>query len=213
MRNPLTQLAGAGHAEAETAVTLIDEARELAPQWEQQRARGIMFARRAEQTSDVLLADQAINALRPLAVPLANDLPLQAALAAALNLTGDTGGAGAVWQGILQQDPSHEAALEGLAYACHDAGQFELALEYLDRLLAINPYQSNSHGRRAHILGRLERMPEAIEAAQRTIELDPTSVHVYRWLSHACALAGDQESSQKYSNMADTLERLPPVER
>ena len=188
-------------------IALTTEAKRETPAWEQQRAKGIMLIRRAQQSSDVLLAHRGLDQLRPLAPQLPDDLLYQEALAKALALTGAVGEARPVWEQILQQAPENEAALEGLAFSCHDAEQFDLALRYLDRLLAVNFFRSEYHGRRAHILGRLGRLPEAIESAQRAVEMNPSNLILYRWLAEACRTAGRTGLHRHYSRLADELEQ------
>jgi predicted CXXCH cytochrome family protein len=186
-------------------IVLSAEAQSVVPRWEQQRAEGILLSRRASQTSAPLLAEQSLALLRPLADEHRDDWPLQSAWASALMLTGDAAAARHTWEAILAADPLHESALEGLAYACHDAEQFELALQFFDRLIAVNPYRSDYHGRRAHVLGRLRRIEESVAAANRAIELNPSNPHLYRWLAEAHRVLGDDERSQEYSRLASEL--------
>jgi predicted CXXCH cytochrome family protein len=199
-----------GSATNSPRVVLAESAAERMPEWERRRAEGIMLARRAANNKDPVLADHAVSVLRPLAADLSEDLPLQAAFASALKLTGDLPAATDIWRAILEADPRHEQALEQLAISHHESGEYEAALGYLDRLLTINDFLSDYHGRRSHILGHMGRYDEALEAAERAASLNPSNPQLHEWMAEVYRRRDEPELSREQAKLAERLRELQP---
>jgi hypothetical protein len=96
---------------------------------------------------------------------------------------------------------AEEAALSGLLdlYYYYRAAERDRALQYADRLLEIDPGDARVHAIRADLLGMMARQDEAIEAARRALEFNPTLLPVREWLAEALRKAGrgDQQREQE----------------
>lgn len=65
---------------------------------------------------------------------------------------GQSRGALEAWTRVLASEPEHRAALLGVARANHELGQLEPALAVLERLLKLDPDQSEAYYRRANVI-------------------------------------------------------------
>ena len=137
-----------------------------------------------------------------------NDVQVLQALGLMYQLSGRENEAIGCWQQILQFDSENEAALYWLQQHYHDRGRFDLAAGYLDRLIKINPYNTNLWGRRAHILGQQGDLLAAIEAGEKGLQLDPANLKLRSWIVQAYAVTDQPEKSQQ---QAEVLERLKAV--
>jgi len=87
------------------------------------------------------------------------------------------------FENVVSLQPANVPALESLALRYHYSGNLQLARQYYERLIKSNPWRAEFYGRYAHVLGQLNEMPEAIKAAQKCLELNPTLSHVHMWLA------------------------------
>jgi tetratricopeptide (TPR) repeat protein len=111
-------------------------------------------------------------------------------------------------------DPkSEESVLEGLLKIDYLSGHWDQALVSADRLLEIDPGNARVHAMRADSLGELGRGPEAIEAAERSLEFNPSLVPVRQWLANAYRLAGRTEDQQRQEDILRRMRDAPPNER
>ena len=69
---------------------------------------------------------------------------------------------------ILDSDPTHLPALEVKSKALWRLGQFEAALNCLEKAIALNPYDPGYHYLKGDCLQSLLRYGEALEAFERT---------------------------------------------
>jgi predicted CXXCH cytochrome family protein len=202
LRNPIASARRQG--ESVERIMPFGGAAEI-PEWDMTRARGIMLSRRAQHTSDEVLAREAVDTLEQTRPRVADDLDALAALAGAYRTLGHTQAAEEAWKQVLALDSRHEDALAGLAFLYHDAGAYDLALAYMDRLLELTRWDPECFGRKAHMLGQLQRYPEAIEAAKQALELNPADARVHGWLSEVYKSLGEKAKSDAH---AELLKRL-----
>jgi tetratricopeptide (TPR) repeat protein len=81
----------------------------------------------------------------------------------------------AAFETLLQLCPDHESALSEAAY-CHQLMEnYEAALPYWQRAVAVSPQQENYRFNMAMALSRLGRWREALRAAEQAVRLDPFS--------------------------------------
>ena len=73
----------------------------------------------------------------------------------------------------------------------------------LDRLLSLNPWLSELHGRQAHMLGQSGRLDEAVAAAERAVALNPTLRQVLGWLAEAHRYRGDEDKAGHFQRLYD----------
>ena len=184
---------------------IFDDADKRMPKREVDRARGIMMVLEAEKTSNALLASQAESLLRPLIPAAADDVRMREVLGTAASLQGNVADAEKHWLHVLHVDSNREFVLEKLATLAHDTKDYATGLKYLNRLLAINPWRGELHGRKAHMLSSQHRIDEAIETAERGLEIDPTFEQLREWLIQAYDSKANAKERAKH---ADILRRL-----
>ena len=94
-------------------------------------------------------------------------------LGLALNETGDLPAATSALGEAVRLDPKHASAWYNLGLAQHAAGNAEAALQSLMRGESANPSDPRIPYARATILLQLDRRPEALDAARRSLEIRP----------------------------------------
>lgn len=86
-----------------------------------------------------------------------------------------------------------EMSLNGLLGLYSGAQRWPEALDAADRLLAIDPGHARVHAMRADVLFALGKRDEAITAAERALEFDPTLIEVRRGLVRIAEEFGKRE--------------------
>jgi tetratricopeptide (TPR) repeat protein len=99
----------------------------------------------------------------------------------------------------LASQPERPDALLLAGIAQAQLGHAEVALELLDRHLALEPQSAAGHSQRAQVLHRMGRTNEAREEALRAFELDPNDM-----ITVQTAVAGDD-------GPAAVLDRITPL--
>lgn len=195
-------------APAESKTEVVSVFREGNYRWselEMNRARGIYLSRLVERRADTGLARDCLDLLGPVVAANPDDIDSLHAIGVAYWSQGDLQNAERHWDRILMIDPNNERALANLSIICHDAGVFEAALVYLDNLLEVNPYRPELYGRRAHILGRLGRVDEGLETAQKVLQMDPSILQMHGWLAETYEALGDHEKSHKHREILNRM--------
>ena len=100
---------------------------------------------------------------------------------------------------ILRRDPGHLPALEIAAKARWRIGDFERALDTLQRLICLNPYEPGYFYLKGACLQSLGRLGEAVEAYERCASTEAESA------AHANAALKDLEAWQE-TLIADLLQ-------
>jgi len=175
---------------ASDPVVLYQEDAEALPEWETQRATGLILADLAERQSNYLLARRALQLLTPLESALVGDVPLLQALGGASRQVEDYPKAVRYWEAGLNIDPRNPQLLESLGLYYHYQGDFTRAKQYYQRLLAVNGWRAEYFGRYSHVLGKLGEWDAAIVAGKRCVELNPQLTHVHEWLAEAYERTG-----------------------
>jgi hypothetical protein len=190
-----------------TEVVLFDREHSTLPDWEIERAlvlagvHRLMEAGYASQKE----ADTAEQTLRDIIDIAPDDYESLSALGTVLDLRQNVAGAREIWQRALQLKPANEHLLEFMVAACQKSGDDQAALEYLDRFMALNPWRARDHMRRATLLSQLGLTSEAIAAAERSLELDPTDRTPRRWIINAAQSIGDLATARRH---AEILQRM-----
>ncbi|MCO6456765.1 MAG: tetratricopeptide repeat protein [Pirellulaceae bacterium] len=173
---------------------------------ELERARGLMLAERAEWQRVPGAAAAAVPLLARSLQAAPDDLRVVDALALCRMLENQTDQAVELWQRAIQLEPGRRDALFSLAIYYHNSGQTDLALEYTERYLRQFPWNAEMHGRHSHLLGESGRLDEAIAAAERALQLNPSVPKTYVWLSWLYEQRGDTRQSQVYRQLWGQLQ-------
>ena len=96
---------------------------------------------------------------------------------------------------------AEEAALSGLLKIHYLSADWPQALDYAERLLRIDPGNASAHSMRADSLKMLGRTDEAIDAALRALEFNPTLVPVRSWLVDLSRAAGRSEERREQEDI------------
>lgn len=187
-------------------IEFYDEGSPL-PDWEVNRAKGILIADLSKKRSDRRLADQALALLKPLENQLQDDVPFVQALGAAYLQANNPGAAIESWDKVLKLAPENPQALESLALYHHYKGNLPEARDYYERLIAANGWRAEFHGRFAHVLGQLGEEEKAIAEAKRCLELNPTMIQVHLWLAEVYERKGNQDLSRQRRDLYKRLEQ------
>ena len=106
--------------------------------------------------------------------PRMGEVPALLRQAVALHQQGHVPQAQAFYEEILGIHPRHFEALQYLGTSATDTGNPQLAVEFLDRAIAVRANVPEAHYNRANALLQLERFDEAVKGYDRTIGLRPT---------------------------------------
>ena len=171
------------------------------PEWEVQRARGLLISNLTETSQDASLASQAVALLEPLRERLPDDTELLNALGVAHLQQDNSQAAIKFWELSLQVAPKRATTLHLLAMLHHQSGDLKQARHYYARLIEVNPWRSEYFGRYSHVLGQLGEYEAAIQAGLKCAELDPTLAHIHGWLAGLYKRRGQPELSPKHEEM------------
>lgn len=184
---------------------LFNQAEGRLTEWERHRARGLMLASLAEKTGSKQFATDAEALLVSASRVARDDVEIHEALGVCAFVQGQVQEAQTIWKSALHRAPSRESLLARLAFMSHNNGDLSGAAKYFERLLKINPCQSDFHGRYAHVLGSLGQLPQAIQAAERATEINPTLSQAHDWLAKAYRFSGKPEKSTLHQSTATKL--------
>ena len=87
----------------------------------------------------------------------------------------------------------------------HEQVQIEQAESMFAQFLALNPYAPRVLGRYSHLLAEQDKWPQAIEMAERSVQLDPSLLQSREWLAKTYELGGQPEKAKA---QADLLNRI-----
>jgi hypothetical protein len=169
------------------------------------RAKGIFFARQAEEADDKLLANRSIPFLLSWTQQNPNDWEALSALGTSYALNEDVALAIAASEKALAIEPNDEYALRQLMVLYHDLGDLKTGIRYGRRLIEVNPHPYEYHGRMAHMLGQNNQMDEAIESGQRAAALQPWNSQIQGWLADAYRLTHQPKLAEKHQKLYEKL--------
>ena len=186
-------------------LVFFDEADRRIPQWEVDRARGLILAQKGEKTRTRSITVEAVPLLETTHKIAPDDVDVIEWLGVAKLLVGNKSEAKKLWISGLDQNPQCEALLVRLAFFSHDTNDLPAATKYFDRLFEVNPAHAAFHGRQAHILGQLGDFDRAIQEANKAIELDPTLSQAHEWLARVYQLRRENDLSKYHREQARKL--------
>lgn len=168
-----------------------------APGWEIERAEALMWSRQAEQSANQQLAMQALPKLLAFRRQAPDDVEVLDAAIYLTALLGNTQEAIRLGENALELAPRRESVFESLVLICEASGQAETGLNYVERQLALNPWRSESHLRRARFLARLRKKDEAIEAARAALKRNPLLKEARQLLVELLRQSGQGDEATK----------------
>jgi tetratricopeptide (TPR) repeat protein len=138
---------------------------------------------------------------------LRDDGPALAKLGAAYAVTKRNDLAARAWRRALVQQPGNEVILHSLTLLNYwTEGDPAIGLETAEELIDSNPHLAEYRWLHATLLERAGRLPEAIAAAERAIERDPSAAPIRAWLAQAYEKTDQHE---KAADQQAILRRWP----
>lgn len=171
-------------------------------------ARGLWLAERAEKTTDRQMANRAYVLLSMVEAEIPDDPRILAAMGISLSVLGRFDEALVHWKKSLEIDRHQEKTLELVAILLQNSGRLDEARPYLAQVLELNPWKSSLWRQYSRLLGQQKEWKEAIVAAKKSLELDPSAPQSYLFLADAFLQIDDKEQSQKYRALFERIRRV-----
>jgi predicted CXXCH cytochrome family protein len=192
-------------------LVLFDQEHTVMPEWELERVLALSKVRKSTETTYVNRAasEGVEETLLMIAEIAPDDAATWAALGTVADLRQDGVSARQHWERSLELKPNDEVVLESLVRICQNKGDFQAALQYLDRLIALNPHQGRDYIRRAMLLAQFGRWPEALADGEKGVEMDPLDKKSRRWLRDAYRQTGNLEASLRHDDILKRIAALP----
>ncbi len=115
-----------------------------------------------------------------------------------------------LYLGVLQEQPDNVDALHLYGLACHQQGDHNTAIEYIEkavRLMPAQPVLRNNLGDALHRAGQLEA---ALEQLQKALELQPAYAGAHQNLGAVFSAMGEYEHALRHSSEAVRLDPDKP---
>jgi tetratricopeptide (TPR) repeat protein len=143
-----------------------------------ERDLGLALIRLARQQTRAtrLLAEIGQPKLEAACRAAPHDAPAREALGDAYRLLGRPHDALQAYTEVLAGAPRREAALAAASATSASLGQFDEAVNYCQRALAVNPHSAGYHGQLADLFARRGAWVEAEEACRAALRLNPAGV-------------------------------------
>ena len=97
------------------------------------------------------------------------------------------------YRAALERDPGLHAAWDGIGMIAHAARRWEVAIDALERAVALAPRHPTYRVHLGAALSRAGRAGEAVRALKAAIAIDPRSSAAWVNLGNACQRAGDPD--------------------
>ncbi len=178
------------------------------PEWEVERARGLLMTRFAIELKDAELAKATCGVLEPLVERGLHDPIVERSLGEAYHVMNFHEKAEQHWKQALTLNPHDETALRSYAIAMHASGRDEEAESLYARYLQNNRWDRVILGRHVHVLARLQRLDEALREAEEAVQKFPLDGQIRQWLADAYEASGRVADAQAQRAV---IERLAPV--
>jgi tetratricopeptide (TPR) repeat protein len=141
------------------------------------RELGIALAIEAQMIANASQRSEAGGKARALLEPARaeapEDPPAALAMARALRLQGHAREAMATYESLLQSSPRYESALSESSLLAIELGDRNAALARSEQAVALNPWSSAFHERRAQVLAMDKQWTEAEREARESLRLNP----------------------------------------
>ena len=197
LRTP--QLPAAQVDQANELPELFDSAEQRLPQIIVDRAKGLWLSERAEKATNPQLASQASRILEGVLRERPRDVEVLNALGTAAAVNGRFQDSLNYWNTVLAIEPNRELTLSTTATLLLNQGKVDAGRQVLEKYLEVQPNYGGAWGRYSGLLARANETDKAIEAARKSIELDPSNPKTYHHLSQLYGRIGDKEQERIYS--------------
>jgi len=97
---------------------------------------------------------------------------------------------------VLSRDPTRQTALEGAGHLASKAGRHKDAIAFWKRAIAINPWRSDYDEGLASAALQVRDWPTAAEASRDALRLNPSLLHVRKWLIQCDLHLGNRDAAR-----------------
>jgi len=209
--------ASSTHAASKSSELLIfDEESTRVPEAERLRARALIQLENLKGTRNSEDAEDCRQQLRMLATQFPMDTEIWLGLGTASVLLNDTVSAETYFLKALAASPDDEKAVEQLALFYFWKNDRTQARRFLEKTLAQNSMTVENWGRYTETLSNLGEWSAAIEAAEKGLKIDPTSIQLRSWAVSAYRRRNDPVNSERHRLILEQLvesRRLNALER
>lgn len=189
---------------------LFDEGEPAIPEWEVRRAQALVLRRDRNLGKTPQEIRRAMDALRSLEPMLSDDPEVFEMLAWLASRQSDGPAVERNATKTLELAPGRHEALELLSQAFYARRAWSECEAVCRQLLALDEGNPSYHATLADLLFKQERLTDGIEAAERSLALDPTQRGVRQRLVEAYLQNGNTLRAQAHQAIVD---RLPPPPR
>jgi len=197
-------------AAADSTFQIFGSAEQDVPNWELDRARGLLMVDYAEREHDRRLAAESLMVLVPIASLVPDDAPLLSRLGVAYDLANQPDRARLAWEAAIEIDPRAIEPHRRLALILFDELHPATALKPLEAAYALNPWDEAICGRLILARSAQGEFDAAFELAKTAVTRFPASVQLHHWLADAYQRRGELADSQRHSTQAQRLESSQP---
>ena len=190
---------------------LYDHAEQRLPRTIVDRARGIWLAERAERLTNPDLATGASRILEGVLQERPEDVEVLNALGTTAAVNGRFDESLMYWTKVLSLDPSRELTLSTTATLLLNQGKTQAGRQILERYLDVQPNYGGAWGRYSGLLSKANETSKAIEAARRSIELDPSNPKTYHHLAQLYGRIGDKKQEEFYRDLGRRVQLIRPT--
>lgn len=143
------------------------------------------------------IAGRALPLLEPGLAAWPDDVPAYEAKALALTVQGRHAEALPVFEMALKLAPEREFALSRAAKVAIELGQYTVARDYLQRAIAINPWDASYHADLARCLAIAYDWPQTIQQCQKAIDINPFRHEPRKYLVAAYLATGNRKGARE----------------
>ena len=186
----------------------FDNADQRIPDWEQDRADGIALYVQSTKTSNRDYLQQAREKLLASTRIAPNDIEALLYLADIYLLEKDYDSAGKCLAAILQSRPTHELAIQKMAYILFHQNKLAEANQHFQQLIELNPWASDRYGPYAESLARAGDIEGAITALEHSLEDNPTNYRLHLYLANLLETSGRNDEAAERRRFATRLAEL-----
>ena len=185
---------------------LFDNAESRLPPLDLERARGLKQAEQLLRGSAAVTAAQLEGQLRTVLDRYPADTEVLLTLGTLCMLQQHADQAEAFWLTALRLRPEHEVVLQKMAQFERERGNIPAAIAYIEKYQAIDPWRADLDGLLAQLLWSENRRDDAIAAAQQGLTLDPSLVHLRKWLAQAYRQLGRIAEADQEEQMLQRMQ-------
>ena len=106
---------------------------------------------------------------------------------------------------LLARDPLSAWMNHELACVSYYARRYQMAVEQFSRTIKVSPDFQIAYANAGRTFVQLQRYPEALNALQQGLNIDPNSTMMLAELAYARAAAGDSQDARKTLKQLDTI--------